>query len=881
MQFVWKKKKQQPGLNASLEVEKKVRAMASVSREEVLAQLESKEAGLTENFAEQRLEEHGKNLITAGTNNTLARRLREAVINPFNVILLVIAVITYFTDVVAAEQPDFLTVSIIMALVLLSSGISFFQGERSNAAALQLSKTISNKADVWRDGRLIEIAMEELVPGDVVRLSAGDMLPADVRFLRTKDTFVAQAALTGESNPVEKFADEEMTGDEGLTDIPNIAFMGSDIVSGSALALVLLTGNDTYLGSMAKSLSGDRAKTSFENGVGSVSRLLVRMMLLMVPLVFTINGIIKKDWAEAFLFAVSVAVGLTPEMLPMIMTSTLAKGAVSMSKHKVIVRTLGAIQTFGEMDVLCTDKTGTLTEDKIILEKYMNPLGEDDSRVLRHAYMNSFFQTGLKNLIDLAVINRAELKGLAELLGQYHRVDEIPFDFARRRMSVVVQDAAGKRQLITKGAVEEMLSICSFIELEGKILPMDADNHEKAMETYRKFNTEGLRIIAVAQKNEVPDEHTFGVSDEDAMVLIGFVGFLDPPKESSKAAITALRDHGVRTVVLTGDSEGVAVKVCDKVGIKTSVLISGRDVENMDDAQLLEAVKVCDLFAKLSPSQKERVVRAFQAAGHTVGYMGDGINDAQALRQADVGISVDNAVDIAKESADVILLEKDLMVLEEGVIEGRQIFGNIIKYIKMAASGNFGNMVSVLAASVFLPFLPLLPVQILTQNLLCDISQMGIPFDHVDDDYIRKPRRWETASIKRFMIYMGPLSSVFDLACFAVLWWALGANSPEKAAMFRAGWFVFGTVSQVLVIHIIRTGKVPFIQSKASKELLLSTLLIVVVAVIIGFTGLAATIDMTQLPLQFAPWLVLLLTGYFAASQVVKGIYIKKHQEWF
>ena len=881
MQFVWKKKKQQPGLNASLEVEKKVRAMASVSREEVLAQLESKEAGLTENFAEQRLEEHGKNLITAGTNNTLTRRLREAVINPFNVILLVIAVITYFTDVVAAEQPDFLTVSIIMALVLLSSGISFFQGERSNAAALQLSKTISNKADVWRDGRLIEIAMEELVPGDVVRLSAGDMLPADVRFLRTKDTFVAQAALTGESNPVEKFADEEMTGDEGLTDIPNIAFMGSDIVSGSALALVLLTGNDTYLGSMAKSLSGDRAKTSFENGVGSVSRLLVRMMLLMVPLVFTINGIIKKDWAEAFLFAVSVAVGLTPEMLPMIMTSTLAKGAVSMSKHKVIVRTLGAIQTFGEMDVLCTDKTGTLTEDKIILEKYMNPLGEDDSRVLRHAYMNSFFQTGLKNLIDLAVINRAELKGLAELLGQYHRVDEIPFDFARRRMSVVVQDAAGKRQLITKGAVEEMLSICSFIELEGKILPMDADNHEKAMETYRKFNTEGLRIIAVAQKNEVPDEHTFGVSDEDAMVLIGFVGFLDPPKESSKAAITALRDHGVRTVVLTGDSEGVAVKVCDKVGIKTSVLISGRDVENMDDAQLLEAVKVCDLFAKLSPSQKERVVRAFQAAGHTVGYMGDGINDAQALRQADVGISVDNAVDIAKESADVILLEKDLMVLEEGVIEGRQIFGNIIKYIKMAASGNFGNMVSVLAASVFLPFLPLLPVQILTQNLLCDISQMGIPFDHVDDDYIRKPRRWETASIKRFMIYMGPLSSVFDLACFAVLWWALGANSPEKAAMFRAGWFVFGTVSQVLVIHIIRTGKVPFIQSKASKELLLSTLLIVVVAVIIGFTGLAATIDMTQLPLQFAPWLVLLLTGYFAASQVVKGIYIKKHQEWF
>ncbi len=881
MQYVWKKRKQQPALNASIEVEKKLRAMSALSRGELLARLDTKEAGLAGDFAEQRLEEQGKNLITAGTNNTLARRLREAVVNPFNIILLVIAVITYFTDVVASEQPDYLTVSIIMALVLLSSGISFFQGERSNAAAVQLSKTISNKADVWRDGQLIEISMEELVPGDVVRLSAGDMLPADVRFLRTKDTFVAQAALTGESNPVEKFADAVMTGGEGLTDIPNIAFMGSDIISGSAMAVVLLTGNDTYLGSMAKSLSGDRAKTSFENGVSSVSRLLVRMMLLMVPLVFAVNGIIKRDWAEAFLFAVSVAVGLTPEMLPMIMTSTLAKGAVSMSRHKVIVRTLGAIQTFGEMDVLCTDKTGTLTEDKIILEKYMNPLGEDDSRVLRHAYMNSFFQTGLKNLIDLAIINRAQKNGLEELLGQYHRVDEIPFDFSRRRMSVVVQDATGKRQLITKGAVEEMLSICSFIELEGRILPMDTDNHEKAMETYRKHNTEGLRIIAVAQKNEVPDEHTFGVADEDAMVLIGFVGFLDPPKESSKAAITALREHGVRTVVLTGDSEGVAVKVCDKVGIATGILYSGRDVENMDDARLLEAVKVCDLFAKLSPSQKERVIRAFQAAGHTVGYMGDGVNDAQALRQADVGISVDNAVDIAKESADVILLEKDLMVLEEGVIEGRQIFGNIIKYIKMAASGNFGNMVSVLAASVFLPFLPLLPVQILTQNLLCDISQMGIPFDHVDEDYIKKPRRWETASIKRFMMYMGPLSSVFDLACFAVLWWALGADSPAKAALFQAGWFVFGTVSQVLVIHIIRTGKVPFIQSKASRELLLSTLLIVAVAVVIGFTGLAASIEMAKLPLQFAPWLVLLLLAYFVASQVVKGVYIKKYKEWF
>lgn len=880
MQYVVRKRGRQPSVNASHQVEKDLRGMAAMTEEELLRRLNARQEGLHTKAAQERQEEYGKNLITAGSKNTLLHRLREAVINPFNIILLVIAVVTYFTDVVAAMRPDYLTVGIIMTLVVLSSGISFFQGERSNAAALQLSKAISNKADVWRDGQLVEIAMEDIVPGDMVRLSAGDMVPADVRFMKTKDTFVAQAALTGESIPVEKFSEIGVKDEEGLTDIHNIAFMGSNIVSGSAMAVVLLTGNDTYLGSMAKSLTGDRSKTSFENGVGSVSRLLVRLMLMMVPLVFAVNGVIKKDWAEAFLFAVSIAVGLTPQMLPMIMTSTLAKGAVSMSKHKVIVRTLGAIQTFGEMDVLCTDKTGTLTEDKIILEKYMNPLGEDDGRVLRHAYVNSYFQTGLKNLIDLAIINRAQQNGLEEAILKYHSVDEIPFDFTRRRMSVVVQDEAGKRQLITKGAVEEVVSICSFIDLEGEVLPMDENNKEKAMATYREFNEQGLRIIAVAQKNEVPDAHTFGVGDECAMVLIGFVGFLDPPKESSKAAITALRDHGVRTVVLTGDSEGVALMVCAKVGIKTSVILTGRDVMKMNDAELLEACRGCDLFAKLSPSQKERVVRSLQAAGHTVGYMGDGINDAQALRQADVGISVDNAVDIAKESADIILLQKDLMVLEEGVIEGRKTFGNIIKYIKMAASGNFGNMVSVLAASIFLPFLPMLPVQILTQNLLCDISQMGIPFDHVDEEYIRGPRRWETASIKRFMMCMGPLSSVFDLACFAVLWWIMKYNTLEQAVLFQTGWFVFGAVSQVLVIHMIRTGKVPFVQSKPSPGLLASTLLIVVIAVLIGFTGMAIGIDMQRLPLSFAPWLILLLAGYFAAAQVIKGVYIKKYKEW-
>lgn len=860
--------------------ELKLRSFAFLETGELCGELSTTPKGLTGEEAEDRLREYGKNAITVGNRNTVPHRLREAVINPFNAILLIVAVITYFTDVVASLKPDYLTVMIIVSLVLLSSLVAFVQSQRSNAAAEKLSKMISNKADVWRDGTLIEIPMDELVPGDIVRLSAGDMLPADVRFLSTKDTFVAQSALTGESNPVEKFSAVKSREDDALTDLANIGFMGSNVVSGSAAAMVLLTGNETYFGSMAKSLSGDRAQTSFERGVASVSRLLVRMMLVMVPVVFLINGAAKGDWASALLFAVSIAVGLTPEMLPVIMTSTLAKGAVSMSKHKVIVRTLGAIQTFGEMDVLCTDKTGTLTEDKIVLEKYINLHGEDDTRVLRHAYLNSSFQTGLKNLIDLAIISRAAKYGLENLIGGYSLVDEIPFDFSRRRMSVVLTDKNGKRQLITKGAVEEMISISSFVEMNGKVVPMDEESRELALRTYEKHNAEGLRMIAVAQKNEVPGSGAFTVADEKDMVLIGFVGFLDPPKESAKAAITALREHGVRSVVLTGDSEGVAVKVCRKVGVDTSHLITGRELDSMDDAALGEAVKTCDLFAKLSPSQKERVVHAFQAAGHTVGYMGDGINDAPPLRQADVGISVDSAVDIAKETADIILLKKDLMVLEEGVIEGRRTFGNIVKYIKMAASGNFGNMISVIAASIFLPFLPMLPVQILVQNLLCDFSQIGIPFDSVDKEYIKRPRKWDTASIRSFMAFMGPLSSVFDILCYAVMWWIIGANTRELAPLFQSGWFVFGTVSQVLVIHMIRTGKIPFFQSRPSLPLLVSTFAGAAVAVFVGFGRFSVGIDMLPLPVSFVPWLVLILLGYFLCAQLIKRLYIRRYGEW-
>jgi len=567
-------------------------------------------------------------------------------------------------------------------------------------------------------------------------------------------------------------------------------------------------------------------------------------------------------------------------MLPMIMTSTLARGAVSMSKHQTIVKTLSSIQTFGEMDILCTDKTGTLTEDKIILEKYMDIHGNDDMRILRHAYLNSYYQTGLKNLIDIAIINRAGEHSLENILANYERVDEIPFDFSRRRMSVVLTDKDQKRQLITKGAVEEVISICKYVEYGGKILPLDNEMLGEAMRVFEENNRDGLRVIAVAQKNDVAGIEVFGVADESDMVLIGFVGFLDPPKESAKIAINALSNQGVRVVVLTGDSEGVAVKVCKKVGVSVEHCMTGKDVDAMDDNALQEAIRTCDLFSKLSPSQKQRLVEAFQTAGHTVGYMGDGINDAPALRQADVGISVDSGVDIAKETADIILLKKDLMVLEEGVLEGRKTFGNIIKYIKMAASGNFGNMISVMAASICLPFLPLLPVQILTQNLLCDFSQIGIPFDNVDSEYLTKPRRWETKSIRRFMVMMGPLSSIFDIACFAVLWWIMKVNKVELAPVFQAGWFIFGTLSQILVVHMIRTRKIPFMQSSASLPLVLSTIIVGGIALMFVFTRFSTALDFTRLPVAFVPWLILLLVAYSVATQLFKIIYIRVYGEW-
>ena len=851
---------------------------SQLSVDKLLEKYNSSLDGISVVDVDDRIEEYGKNIIDLKDNNTLGHKLKEAFINPFNIVLFIVAIITYITDVVISPQKDYATFILIMSTILISAIISFNQQTKSDNAARKLKKMITNKMEVIRDGVQYTVDIENIVPGDIVKLSSGDMIPGDVRFLEVKDLFIDQAALTGESNPVEKFTD--LREYETVTDIDNIGFMGTNIVSGSSKAIVLATGNNTYFGSMAKSLYSMTDKNSFEIGIDDITKMLIKFMFILVPIVLFVNIFTIGNWVSSLVFAITIAVGLTPEMLPVITTTTLAKGAIEMSKKKTIVKRLSSIQTFGQMNILCTDKTGTLTEDEVILEKYMDASGKESLRILKHAFLNSYFQTGLKNLIDVAIIRRAEKENLNILKEQYKREDEIPFDFARRRMSVVLRDEKGKRQLITKGAVDEILSICSYIDYDGNVIELTDELRKKAYKVYEENNNDGLRVLAVAQKNEIHDVNTFSVQDESNMVLIGFVGFLDPPKESAKQAIDALKRYGVDTVVLTGDSEGVAIKVCKKVGIDTKNCITGKDVDKFTDEELKEKVKDCHLFAKLSPLQKQRVVRIFQENGNTVGYMGDGINDSPPLKQADVGISVDTAVDIAKETADIILLEKDLNVLEEGVINGRKTFTRLLKYIKMATSGNFGNMISVIIASIFLPFLPMLPVHILIQNLLNDFAQIGMPFDNVDDDYIKKPKTWDTKGIKRFMFNFGLISTVLDVICFIILWFVLGYNTVEKAVFFQSGWFVFGILSQTLIIHLIRTSKVPFIESKSSSQLLISTFAVVLITLVIAFTNIAVVFDLTKMPYQYLGWLIGLLFIYMVFIQIYKKIYIKRNKEW-
>ena len=860
------------------DVEKILRENSKLEVEKLFENLKTSYEGISIVEVDERLEKYGKNTVEIKNENTMIHKVKEAFINPFNIVLMIVAGITFFTDIIIASKKDYATFTLIISTILISAIISLKEQTKSDNAAKKLKKMITNKMEVIRDDVQSTVDVENIVPGDIVKLSSGDMIPGDVRFLEVKDLFIDQASLTGESNPVEKLSISK--GNEDITDISNIGFMGTNVVSGSAVAVVLATGNNTYFGSMAKSMYNVNEKNSFEKGINDISILLIKFMAVMVPIILVSNIVTKKDFWSSLIFAITIAVGLTPEMLPVITTSTLAKGAIEMSKKKTIVKRLSTIQTFGQMNILCTDKTGTLTEDEVVLEKYMDVLGNESLRILKHAFLNSYFQTGLKNLIDVAIISRAEKENLNILKEKYVREDEIPFDFTRRRMSVVLKDENGKRQLITKGAVDEILDICSFIDIDGKAIELTDELREKVYLVYEENNSEGLRVLAVAQKNNIHDVETFGIQDESNMVLIGFVGFLDPPKESAKGAISALKAHGVDTVVLTGDSEGVALNVCKKVGIKVSNRLTGKQIENFTDEELKEKVKNCHLYSKLSPLQKQRIVRIYQENGNTVGYMGDGINDSPPLKQADVGISVDTAVDIAKETADIILLEKDLNVLEEGVINGRKTFTNLLKYIKMATSGNFGNMLSIIIASIFLPFLPMLPIHILIQNLLNDFAQIGMPFDNVDAEYIRKPKTWDTKGIKKFMFAFGIISTILDILCFIILWYVFKYNNIENAVLFQSGWFVFGILSQTLIIHLIRTNKIPFIQSKSSKQLLISTFTIVLITLAISFTDIATIFDLSRLQVNYMAWILLLMVIYVLLIQIYKKIYIRRNKEW-
>lgn len=843
--------------------------------------------GLDSEETTKRQSIYGKNEIEHEKKIRPLTMFIMAFINPFIGVLTVLIIISYFLDVYLAspEEKDFTSIAIIATMVILSTILRFWQEYKASVSSESLQKMVTNTCTVIRDnGTEQETGISSLVPGDIVKLAAGDMIPADIRIVETKDLFVSQGTLTGESESIEKkpVADCKCDTIRTIVELDNICFMGSNVVSGSATGIVVSTGNNTYLGTIAKSIAGHRASTAFDKGIAKVSMLLIRFMLIMVPFVFLINGLTKGEWLDAFLFAVSVAVGLTPEMLPMIVTVNLSKGAVAMSRKKTIVKDLNAIQNFGAMNILCTDKTGTLTCDQIVLEKYINADGTSDNsrRILRHAYFNSFFQTGLKNLMDKAILSHVKELEMESVRESYKKVDEIPFDFARRRMSVVVEDINGKRQIITKGAVEEMMQICSHTEVGNKVVPFTPELRVKAYEISKKMNHQGLRVLAVAQKSFLSKENNFAVEDESGMVLIGYLAFLDPPKQSAAKAIKQLHAHGIEVKVVSGDNDAVVRTISRQVGIDTANVLTGAELSAMSDVQKQEAVLKTTVFAKVTPLQKTEIITILQGQGNTVGFLGDGINDAAALRQSDIGISVDSAVDIAKESADIILLEKDLMVLENGVIEGRRTFGNITKYMKMTASSNFGNMFSVLAASAFLPFLPMLSIHLLVQNLLYDISQTTIPFDRMDEDYLRKPRRWDASDLSHFMIFIGPISSIFDITTYLLMWYVFNCSSPVAQSLFQSGWFVEGLLSQTLIVHMIRTKKIPFIQSRASWPVMSMTLAIMAVGIIIPFTKFGSYIGLTPLPLSYFPWLAVTLIAYCVLTQLIKEWYIKKFKRW-
>ncbi len=869
-------KRQEPAQAAPKQApaEKELLELASLSPEQALTRLGSSERGLPDEAVEERRERWGLNELGQARRLGFLGEIWERAKNPLVVQLLVIAGVSF----VMGDMPAAIVVG---AMVVLSVLLAYVQEAQSGRAVERLLALVKTTCTVLRAGKETELNMNELVPGDVVVLAAGSIIPADLRLLSAKDFFVSQSALTGESMPVEKTAAPGDAAGKNAIDLPNACFQGSNVLSGSARGLVVGTGSRTYFGSISQKLAGTRVLTSFDKGVHGFTWLMIRFMVVMVSIVFLIVGMTKHDWAEALLFGLSVAVGLTPEMLPMIVTVNLSKGALAMSAKKVIVKRLNSIQNFGAMDVLCTDKTGTLTQDKVVLERHVDVTNRESEDVLRYAYMNSYYQTGLRNLLDRAILSRTDL----DVERSARKVDEIPFDFSRRRMSVII-DHEGDHTLICKGAVEEIFRVCSRYQVDDEIHPLIDMLKSDLLEEYEKLSADGFRVLAIAYRDFPRTKEVFAAADESDLVLLGYIAFFDPPKETAATALEALRRAGVATKILTGDNALVTQKICRDVGLTVDHLVTGDQLRGLDDAALSEAAEKATVFARLTPSQKEEIIRALQRNGHVVGFLGDGINDAPAMKTADVGISVDTAVDVAKESADIILLKKSLLVLEDGIIEGRKVFGNIIKYIKMGASSNFGNMFSVVGGSYFLPFLPMKPIQVLVNNLLYDFSQVGIPTDRVDEEYLQRPRRWNIDSIKRFMVFIGPMSSLFDYTTFALMMFyfhcrdfsAPGATQAVKAhyeSLFHTGWFVESLMTQTLIVHVIRTNRVPFLQSLPSPALALTTVTVMGVAAWLPYSPFSAYLGLTPLPLAFWPWLGATLLAYCVLTHLVKVGFIK------
>ena len=849
----------------------------TLPRDEFIKNYKVNPNGLSDTQATKRIEKLGLNEIKQAKPKRWYSYFLDSLFSPFNCILLGIVAILCYTDVYLPETPSYANIIVIAILVTASTLLDFFEEYRSNKAAEQLKQLVATTTSVIRNGKEVQIPIKEVTLGDIVTLSAGSMIPADLRIIESKDLYVGQSALTGESDSVKKSVESELSINDldSISDLDTICFMGTNVISGSAKGVVIKTADSTYFGKIAHTLTQGKPKTAFQKGIENISRLLIKFMLVLIPIVFLLTAW-KHSAITAFTFAVAIAIGITPLLLPVILSSSLSKGAVRMSKKKTIVKKLDSIQNFGAMNILCTDKTGTLTEDKIVLEKYLNIKGEEDLRVLKHAFLNAFFQTGLKGNIDEAVIKRGIENGLGNFRETYKKVDEIPFDFARRRLSVIVSDSS-KKQMITKGAVEEILNICTLVDNDGQVEPITKSIKDNIRKISRKLNEDGLRVVAVCQKNDILQNETFDVSDEKNMVLLGFIGFLDPPKESAKESIKKLNQAGIRVIVLTGDNAEVTKCICSKVGINSNKIVLGTQLDKLSDTAVLRLLKKTNIFAKLSPIQKARIVRLLKDAGNIVGYIGDGINDSPSLTNSDVGISVDTAVDIAKESADIILLEKDLNVLLDGVSEGRRTFVNLMKYIKLATSFNFGEVMSVIIASALLPFLPETPIQLLVEGLLYDFGQMTLPFDHVDKEDLQKPKKLDIKSLKHFMFFWGPLSSCFDMVVFACLWFFFNIR---EAALFQTIWFSYSIVSNLIGMHIIRTAKLPFIQSNAHRAVYISSISLIIIGILVPFTGLGAMIGLV--PMQFSD--IVLIFGvtflYCIVAIFAKKVYLKKYKEW-